>query len=265
MKIGIIGGTGWLGRLISKCLLKSGVVSAGELILSNRSGSFASSPELKNHARITTDNQALADDSDMIILSVLPHQFPQLNINAADKLVISVMSGVSVARLQQAVQSRKIVRAMPNIAIEIQESFTPWFCEVDLTALETEQMITLLNSFGISERVYSEQAIDFLTALTGSGQGSLAFFEMAFIQSAVQHGIDEATALKAVKQLFFGISAFLRSHHQHPQEDVKKLIDYAGTTAAILLEMQRSGLAEKIATAIDKGYLKASKGMTQES
>ena len=70
-------------------------VPAGDLTLSCRSDPPGWLPE----ARWTHDNQALADRSDLIILSVRPQDWPGIEAAAPGKLVVSVMAGVTLAAI----------------------------------------------------------------------------------------------------------------------------------------------------------------------
>lgn len=84
LKIGVIGGGGWLARTIIKALLREGVTEESQLGISYRSnppGDF--SPAL-----LTTDSQALVEASETVVLSVRPADFRDLSINAEGKLVI---------------------------------------------------------------------------------------------------------------------------------------------------------------------------------
>jgi pyrroline-5-carboxylate reductase len=68
--IGIIGGSGMLGRAIALALLRSGWPET-RLWIANRSGSRAG---FEDHpgVTLTADNQALTDACDLVLLSVPP-------------------------------------------------------------------------------------------------------------------------------------------------------------------------------------------------
>jgi len=135
LTVGIIGGGGWLGRSIGAAMLEKGVLAPTGLILSSRSGQvagFDAWPEVQ----LATDNRQLAQRADIIVLSVRPEQFAAVEIEAADKLVISFMAGVSLATLLKRTGSRRVIRAMPNAAAEIGQCYTPWFATEQVTAAD---------------------------------------------------------------------------------------------------------------------------------
>ena len=65
--LGIIGGTGWLGRAIAQALLESGFIKPDHLLISNRSGVSAFEPGV----RLLADNQQLVDLSHIVVLSLI--------------------------------------------------------------------------------------------------------------------------------------------------------------------------------------------------
>ena len=87
LRIGIIGGGGWLGGAIAGSILDAGLVGPRNLSLSYRS----EPPRRFPNSFLTTDNQELADRSDVILLSVRPADWQALEFDAGGRLVISVM------------------------------------------------------------------------------------------------------------------------------------------------------------------------------
>ena len=96
MTVGVIGGTGMLGRSMVAGLLASGVVAPQSLWVANRSANRGDLPE---GVQVTADAQVLVRACDVVILSVPPAHFEALEMAASGKLVISVMAGVSRARI----------------------------------------------------------------------------------------------------------------------------------------------------------------------
>ena len=96
------------------------MIGPDRLTISSRSGpgtAFRDWPGVQ----WTSDDRELAARSEVAILSVRPQNFRSL--------VISVMAGVSSQTLARRSRSERIVRAMPNAAVEIGRSYTPWFTE----------------------------------------------------------------------------------------------------------------------------------------
>src|SRR5262245_51528383 len=93
-RIGIIG-AGWLGGSIAEAILRTGLADPGDLTLSYR----RSRPDRLPASHWTTDNQLLADSSDVVILSVRPEDWGSVPVKLERKLLISVMAGIRVSAL----------------------------------------------------------------------------------------------------------------------------------------------------------------------
>ena len=113
--IGIIGGNGWIGGAIARALVGTERVPEERLTLSCRS----TPPDWLPEAHWTHDNQALADRSDVIILSVRPQDWPAIAVTAPGKLVVSVMAGVTLDDIAARLGTDRVVRALPNAAAAV--------------------------------------------------------------------------------------------------------------------------------------------------
>src|SRR5262245_14522084 len=108
-KVGIVGGGGWLGGAVAERGLQARVLFPESLIVSGRSARgerFARWPE----AEWTSDNTDLARRSDIVILSVRPENFADLDLDLRGKLVISLMAGVLIDTIERKTGSGRIVR-----------------------------------------------------------------------------------------------------------------------------------------------------------
>jgi pyrroline-5-carboxylate reductase len=254
--IGIIGGTGWLGKAIGRALLASGFIDPAALWVSNRSGSSQGYEDWPG-VRFTTNNSELVDHCAVVLVSVLPRDFGSVDADLSDRLVISVMAGASVQVIARHTGARRIIRALPNAAAEVRLSYTPWYATKEVAAEEGNFIQALFEACGQADRVPSEDQIDYFTALTGPGPGFIAFYADAMNRHATSKGVEPATAERAVRQLFHGTGVMLARSSTTPGEIVRMFVDYAGTTAEGLRIFQASALAEDIGRGIDAAYRKA--------
>ena len=104
-RIGIIGGTGMLGGAIAQGLLDRKAVPAADLWVSNRSGSRAGLEQFPQ-VNVTTDNAELSEACEIIILSLPPALAREIALSVPERLVISVMAGVTIEELQAITRSR---------------------------------------------------------------------------------------------------------------------------------------------------------------
>ncbi|WP_324733563.1 pyrroline-5-carboxylate reductase family protein [Pseudomonas paeninsulae] len=250
LTVGIIGGGGWLGRAIGAAMLERGVLQPASLILSSRSGrvdGFDAWPAVQ----LTQDNRQLAQRAEVIVLSVRPEQFADVSIEAAGKLVISFMAGVSVETLIARTGSQRIIRAMPNAAAQIRQSYTPWFATEPVSAADRAFTQAMFEACGSTDEVTSEADLDYLTGLVGSGAAYPALLAEAMLAHALAKGLPRQVAERAVRGVVVGASQLLGRDGMPPAEMVRAMLDYRGTTAAGLQAMIDAGFKTAIAAGLD--------------
>ncbi|MDF1795022.1 MAG: pyrroline-5-carboxylate reductase dimerization domain-containing protein [Coxiellaceae bacterium] len=262
MKVGVLGGTGWIGSHIVNYLIQTKTIAAPDVYVSNHSGDF-SAFEYKDAVNCTTDNQAIADNCDVLFLSVPPRCVNQLQLQVKHALVISVMAGVQVESLQQATKTDSIVRSMPNAAVEVGESMTPWFATAAVTEKQKATTQQLLETFGHAIEIENEDQLNFLTALSGSSHGTIAYFQAAMIQTATDFGLPADQAKEIVQQVFTGNSLLMQRENRDAQADVDLVIEYAGTTAALCSKMNELEVNKRIEQSIMASYQKAKSNMNE--
>ncbi|WP_223473682.1 pyrroline-5-carboxylate reductase family protein [Pseudomonas sp. BF-B-27] len=254
--LGIIGGTGWLGGSIAKAVITKALLPAGNLVISNRSGNH---PLAQHGVFLVTDNQQLVDRSDLVIIAVRPEHFASLNINATGKTIISLMAGITAQAIAAQTQASAVVRAMPNAAVEIGQSFTPWYCfeEIDTTSKSLVQR--LFECVGTAAEVQEESSIDYLSALSGTGPAFPALLMTALANQAIVAGIPIEIAQLAAKNVVVNCSQLLAN--RDAQEMIDALVAYRGVTAAALQEMTHRNFEEQIGKALEEGATVARNGL----
>ncbi|WP_343315772.1 pyrroline-5-carboxylate reductase dimerization domain-containing protein [Brucella sp. BE17] len=253
LKIGIAGGSGWLGGAIASAILDTGTIKPAGLAMSYRSRR----PHHFADCYWTSDNQELADRCDIIILAVRPHDWLSLEIKAPDKLLISVMAGITLDRLKERHQTHRIIRAMPNAAASVRQSYTPWVGSSKVTPEDRSITRTIFAACGQQDEIGAENHLDYLTGLCGSGPALPALLGCAMIDGAVNYGIQPDIALRAVTAVLVGTGCLLQQKAQTPQEIVASFTSYDGTTTAALQAMNEAQFYRCIAAGLSAALLKA--------
>lgn len=254
--LGIIGGTGWLGGAIAKAVLAKALLPAGNLILSNRSGAH---PLAQQGVCLVTDNQALVDRSDVIVIAVRPEQFANLTLDAMGKTVISLMAGITAQAIAAQTSAERVVRAMPNAAVEIGQSFTPWYCAGVAEPTTKSLVQRLFECVGTAAEVQQEDFIDYLSALSGTGPAFPALLMTALANQAMAAGIPAEIAQLAAKNVVVDSSQLLVS--RDAQQMIDALVAYRGVTAAALQSMTQGHFEAQVGRALQAGAAVARKGL----
>lgn len=244
--LGIVGGSGMLGSAIARALLNRKVIAPERLWISNRSGRLAGFEDGPG-IRVTANNQELAEACDVILLSVPPALVQEIGIAAPDKLVVSVMAGISIARLRELTGAARVVRAMSSPAAARSLAYSPWVASPGVTAEDRRWITALFESCGLTDEITGESQIEFFTAMTGPVPGFVAFFAKCLQDCAEAEGVAPPVAERAVRQLFLAAGTMMSEGAASPADHVREMIDYAGTTAAGLEAMAASGIAADIA------------------
>lgn len=251
-RVGIVGGAGWLGTAIARALLDTRTVPSDRLTCSFRS----KKPETALACVWTQDNAQLAENSDIIILSVRPGDWNTIKISAAGKLVVSVMAGVSVEAIKRRTGSSRVARALPNAAAEIGFSYTPFFVESS-NPEDANTIATLFRCCGAVDQVDSENHIDYFTGMTGSGAAFPALLADAMMKDALARGLPEDLARRAAQQVLIGAGRLQEHNGLSPSETVRSFVDYKGTTAAAIVAMQENGFYDTVAAGLQAAIQKA--------
>ena len=251
-RIGIIGGSGWLGTAIAKALVGSGTVASERLTCSFRSGR----PENSLGCHWTPDNTQLVKNSDVIVLSVRPSDWNAVDIDAAGKLVVSVMAGVTIKDIKQRTGSNRVARALPNAAAELGYSYTPFFIDSPEPG-DSDTIARLFRSCGVVDTVSEEEHIDYFTAMSGSGAAFPALLAEAMMNHAVSRGVSPDVARRAAQQVIIGAGRLQEFNGASPSETVKSFVDYKGTTAAGIIAMRQGGFDAAVDAGLDAAYCKA--------
>lgn len=243
--IGIIGGTGWLGRSIAAALLDIGFLPGNALTISGRSATPKDIPAPLAAAHYTSDNQSLVQRSDVIILSVRPEDLHAVQIDAGSKLLISLVAGASMQEIETHTGSTRTIRAMPNAALEIRRAYTPWFANAQVDAAAKSFVQRLFEACGEADEVGSESDLNYLTALSGTGPAYPALLAQALHRHAIAQGLPDRIARRAVQGVVVGASQ-LMSADRGFEDLLAALRAYRGVSAAGIDGMLAAGFEESV-------------------
>lgn len=196
-----------------------------------------------------------------IALAVKPQSFPMLaqEIGALDSstLIISVMAGVTIARITEALGAHaRCVRCMPNVAARIGLAMTAYHCGEGCTNEDRDFALQLLNAMGKSVEI-SEHMFDAVTATSGSGPAYVFLLAESMIDSAMRLGFDRPTADRLVRQTLLGAATLLAGSDATPADLRGMVTSQGGTTSAALAVLEshgfRSMMLDALRAARDRG------------
>lgn len=229
-------GAGNMNSAILNGALLGGIFSPEQVWLSNRSeGKLA--PFRAKGIHTTTDNRALMEHADLVVLGVKPQMFdevlPDLGSSAAGKCIVSIAAGISADYLRGQLPGAYVVRAMPNTPLMVGVGATAVAEAPDVPAGLFQVVLDLFSAAG-EVAVISESQMDDIINVNGSSPAW--FFRMAevMVKRAVSVGIDEDTALRLTAKTMEGSAKMLLASGKTPEELRKQVCSPGGTTLASL-------------------------------
>lgn len=200
-------------------------------------------------------------DCEIVLIAVKPQSFDELAsqiiFDLSDKLIISIIAGVSVKRINEKLKSSRVVRVMPNLPLKVGEAFSGWYATNDITDEDKKLVKNILQSFGTEIEVNDEDKIDKITALSGSGPAYYYFLNRTLSIKAMEMGFSEEEAKKIVRGTFFGASKLLKESEDCSGKLIQKISSKGGTTEAALKYMEEEGADKIIQEAVEKAYKRA--------
>ena len=259
---GVIG----LGRMAQALvipLIEQGLIPAGEVIaVVGRQDSVATvSARLPSEVKVVAASDPAAQEAwgaSVQLLAVKPQMLDVVAASAPpatampvqrSSLLLSVLAGVPLARLQSLFPGRICVRAVPN---------TPCLVGQGLTGLAwgngiSDQQMQQVRSFfePVSEVLeLPEERLDAFLALTSSGPAYVALIAEAMADGAVAVGMPRAQAHHLAHRTLAGTAALLKEQELHPGELKDMVASPGGTTMAALRQLEKAGLRSALIEAV---------------
>ena len=198
----------------------------------------------------------VASQSDVILLAVKPQQLTEVltelrRVVTKEHLVISIAAGVSIARLQQALEGRgRIVRVMPNTPCLVGEmvagfAMGPGTDESDARFVES--------FLGVAGKAFClpENLLDVVTGLSGSGPAFVAIFVEALADGGVRMGLPRNVANELAARTVLGSAKLLIERQLAPSQLKDMVASPGGTTIAGVHALERGRLRAAVMDAVE--------------
>jgi len=181
----------------------------------------------------------LVKKSSIIILAVKPQDFLKIDkvVTEKNKLIVSIMAGVSIRSIAGKFKTEKIIRAMPNMASGFNSGVTGWTSTKYVSEKEKSIVRDIFNTMGASYYFISENKINDVTAVSGSGPAYFFYTIICFIKAAIKLGFSEKEALNLVRDTFKGsyiLANKVEFSVQNLENLIRRISSKGGTTEAAL-------------------------------
>jgi pyrroline-5-carboxylate reductase len=234
--IGFIG-VGVMGSAIIKSLLKQSI-NSDQICVTDKSIEKVESFANQYKVKIKTIME-IGQGCNVIFLAVKPQDLEVVLVELKKSLklnvlVISIAAGKKIDFIEKHLASNvSVVRVMPNTPVQIGKGITAIAAGVKASKTDISVVSTLFSASGEVVEV-TEQMLDAVTALSGSGPAYFYNFIESIIKAGVELGLSTEIATKLAIETIFGSAAMLKQSGLDVKTLRNNVTSPHGTTAAAL-------------------------------
>ena len=199
----------------------------------------------------------------MCLLAIKPQLFAEVGPGLADvlpkdTLVVSIMAGISLKGLSDVFGDRPIIRAMPNLPAAYGAGITGYVCGEGVTQAHRDFAEPRIRATGKVVQVESEDEIDMVTAISGSGPGYVFYLAEILAEAGENLGLNPELARALARQTVIGSGTVLARSPETSAALRKSVSSPGGTTEAALdVLMAKDGLPKLMGEAVQAAYQKS--------
>ena len=260
-KIAIVG-CGNMGLIYANSFLKYKITNQENLLLVEKNAERQKSLSAMNLGQVVTTDSQIIKNCEILILAVKPQDFKELAKSLRDCIntncvVLSIMAGTEISFIEKELNHPLIVRAMPNLPVEISMGMTAYSTKNVIPHDKIMLVENLLSTTGRTLYLKEEQQLNAVTALSGSGPAYFFYFMKSLIDAGIQMGLEEHVAATLAKQTMLGSFHLINSGNKTMDEFISSVASKGGTTEAALSVFNEDKMNETILKALLKAEKRA--------
>ena len=248
--LGIIG-CGNMGQAILSGILEHKLYAPSDVIVSHLDEAALKDLNQRLGVHTTLDNREVAEQADVLLISLKPYQFGDVIPDIADlvdedTLVISIAAGQTIDSIMGHFgKAIHLVRTMPNTPALVGAGATGMCFSDMVTDEEKKKAIDIFESFGIVS-VVPESLIDTVIGVSGSSPAYVFMMIEAMADAAVADGMARADAYRMAAQAVYGSAKMVLETGKHPGELKDMVCSPAGTTIEAVRVLEEKGFRSAV-------------------
>lgn len=176
---------------------------------------------------------------DVVVIAVKPQIFETATPDikpwiGPETRIISIMAGTRLKHMQQALETDRVLRAMPNTPGAIGKGVSVISAPEGMSKKDINTAIGLLKPLGDVLGPVPEAQISAVTGVSGSGPAYVFLLVEALASAGEAEGLPADLALKLAQETIIGAAALLEETGEHPEDLRKAVTSKNGTTEAAL-------------------------------
>ncbi|MFA8387368.1 MAG: pyrroline-5-carboxylate reductase [Pelagibaca sp.] len=204
-------------------------------------------------------NEDLPDSPAIVLVAVKPQMMrdalPTLKLlGNGDTTFLSVAAGITIATFEQMLgDTTPVIRSIPNTPAAVKQGITALIGNAHVTEHQLQMAETLLSAIGLTVRLETEDQMDAVTGLSGSGPAYVFHMIECLARAGEAQGLDPELAMTLAKATVAGSGALAMQADETPSQLRVNVTSPNGTTQAGLnvLMDEDTGLPPLIAKTID--------------
>lgn len=185
---------------------------------------------------------AFLQTANLVVWAVKPQVFKAAALTAApytaSALHLSVAAGIRSDSIAAWLGTDRIVRAMPNTPALVSKGMTGLFARSGASSADQQRVSQVIATTGESLWFDSEDKLDVVTALSGSGPAYVFYFMEAMTTAGTEMGLTREQAHQLAVATFVGASDLAKTSTDSPQVLRQRVTSKGGTTFAAISSME---------------------------
>ncbi len=255
-ELGIVG-AGNMAEAIVRGVLRAGVLKPSQIIAADVAPVRRALFETDLSIKAVEDNLTVARDCRTLLLSVKPQQIQAAlaglgEVLHPDTLIISIMAGISTSFIERHLGGPtkwRVLRTMPNTPMLVGEGMVAISRGSHATPEDVKNARKLFEA-AASVIDVTEDKIDAVTAMSGSGPAYFFYFVEHMIRAGESLGLTAADAATLAIKTAVGAAKMLSAGADSPQGLRRKVTSPGGTTQAAIAHLDEHRVGETFAAAI---------------
>jgi pyrroline-5-carboxylate reductase len=249
-------GAGNMARALFGGLIKQGYPA--DSILATDPSDACLDQAAKLGVRTSRDNNAAVAFAKVLIIAVKPQVSMQVLqplqplLQKQRPLLISIAAGINLQSLQRwCGEDLPIVRCMPNTPALVQTGATGLFANPQVSAAQKKQAESILEAVGSAVWVDTEQQLDAVTAVSGSGPAYFFMVMEAMQEAGVKLGLSAQVAEQLTLQTALGAARMALQSDIGVAELRRQVTSPGGTTERAIATFEQGGLKQLFSSAME--------------
>jgi pyrroline-5-carboxylate reductase len=250
-------GAGKMGGAMMEGWLAAGVVPS-QLVIFDPAPPKEIATLIKNHGLSHNPDVSGLRDVEVILAAVKPQIMDEaitvlLPLKSQNPLILSIAAGKTIASFEKHFgNDAAVIRTIPNTPAAVGRGITAMAANANVSENQSNLASALLSSIGDVVTVKSEDQIDAVTGLSGSGPAYVFYLTECLAKAGQAQGLDAGLAMQLARATVEGAGELMRCTGTPASTLRQNVTSPNGTTdAGLQVLMAENGLENLMVKTVD--------------